>query len=347
MNGGPEQRMANVRRLIASANAVYEDRRRFVPAIATATGLTPEGVELGFGYLERSASDRDLRTLVDGAGQVKRVHVVLSANVFVAPLRALALARAAAAVVTIRPSPRDPILTRELIERAADSSIAIVDERDVAAIEADQVHVYGNDETIDAVKARVRPSCVVRAHGAGIGVAVITRAADAGTASKALAPDVVAFDQRGCLSPRVVVVEGDDVYAESVASALYDELESWGKQVPRGALLPDERAAARRWLDTLSFGGRVWSGAHDVVALAPTGAPLMLPPPGRHVCVAAAASLQEAAAWLAPAARFVVAIGTDDPTRVAQFVPPHARLSPLGRMQCPPLDGPVDRRERP
>ncbi|HEV3190209.1 MAG TPA: acyl-CoA reductase, partial [Polyangiaceae bacterium] len=328
----------------ACANAVYDDRRRLLPAIAAATGLTPEGVEFGFGYLERSASDGDLRTLVDGAGDAARVHVVLSANVFVAPLRALALARAAAPVVTVRPSPRDPILTRELVERAADSSIAIVDERDVAAIEADHVHVYGRDVTIDAVRRRVRPPCIVRAHGTGMGIAFITRGADPETAAKALAPDVVAFDQRGCLSPRIVVVEGDDVYAECVASALHGELDAWAKQVPRGTLFPDERAAARRWFDTLSFAGRVWSGAQDVVALAPTGAPLMLPPPGRHVHVAAFASLQEAAAWLAPAARFVVAVGTDDPTRVVQFVPPQARLSPLGRMQCPPLDGPVDRR---
>jgi hypothetical protein len=344
MNRGPEQRMADVRRLIASANAVYEDRERIAPAIADATGLTREGVEFGFRYLERSSSEGDLRTLVDGAGHAQRVHVVLSANVFVAPLRALALARAAAAVVTIRPSPRDPTLTRALVERATDGSITIVDERDVAAIETDQVHVYGNDETVDAVRARVRPSCVVRAHGAGMGVAFITRAADAGAAAKALAPDVVAFDQRGCLSPRIVVVEGDDAYAESVATALHVELESWSKQVPRGALLPDESAAARRWFDTLSFAGRVWRGAQHVVALAPLGAPLMLPPPGRHVHVAAFASLQEAAAWLAPATRFVVAVGTDDPARVAPFVPPQARLSPLGRMQCPPLDGPVDRR---
>jgi Acyl-CoA reductase (LuxC) len=339
-----DQRVADVRRLIAAANALYADRSRIASAIAEATGLTRQGVEFGFGYLERSASDRDLRTLVGEAGNAARVHVVLSANVFVAPLRALALARAAAALVTIRPSPRDPTLTRELVERVGDSSIAIVEERDVAAIEADEVHVYGNDETIAAVRRRVQRSCVVRAHGAGLGVAFVTRGANPGAAAKALATDIVAFDQRGCLSPRIVLVEGDDTDGKSVASALCDELSTLGMQVPRGDLLPDERAAARRWSDTLSFAGRVWSGGQHVVALAPVGAPLMLPPPGRHVHVAAFATLQEATAWLAPTVRFVVAVGADDPARVSGFAPPHARLSPLGEMQRPPLDGPVDRR---
>jgi hypothetical protein len=43
-------------------------------------------------------------------------------------------------------------------------------------------------------------------------------------------------------------------------------------------------------------------------------------------------------------ARFVVAIGSDDPQAAAAIAPEHARVSPLGRMQLPPLDGPVDRR---
>ena len=43
-----------------------------------------------FESLEKEASDAELRSLVDAAGQADHVHVVLSANVFIAPLRALA-----------------------------------------------------------------------------------------------------------------------------------------------------------------------------------------------------------------------------------------------------------------
>jgi hypothetical protein len=40
----------------------------------------------------------------------------------------------------------------------------------------------------------------------------------------------------------------------------------------------------------------------------------------------------------------VLAVGSDDPQRAQAIAPDHARLDLLGRMQHPPLDGPVDRR---
>jgi hypothetical protein len=56
------------------------------------------------------------------------------------------------------------------------------------------------------------------------------------------------------------------------------------------------------------------------------------------------ASLEEAAGALAPLGRFLVALGSDDPPRLLGLGPGGVRLSALGRMQTPPLDGPVDRR---
>jgi hypothetical protein len=69
-----------------------------------------------------------------------------------------------------------------------------------------------------------------------------------------------------------------------------------------------------------------------------------IPPPGRHVLVVPAQTVQQAAHWLAPISEFVVALGTDDLARSEPYFPRHARRSPLGRMQHPPLDGPVDLR---
>jgi hypothetical protein len=80
------------------------------------------------------------------------------------------------------------------------------------------------------------------------------------------------------------------------------------------------------------------------VALAPLDAPLAVPPPGRHVLVVGAATLADAVRRIAPFARFVVAVGADDPSRVSALVPAWARVLPLGGMQRPPLDGPVDLR---
>jgi hypothetical protein len=336
------QRNADARRLLDAARAVHADRAKLRNAIAEATGLSPEGVELGFASLERDATDAELMSLVASAGDTPSVHVILSANVFVAPLRAIAIARAAADRVTVRASPRDPVLARALVDAAADAAITLVDERDAAAIEAGEIHVYGRDETIAAVRARARPGVTVRGHGAGMGVAFVTRTADIAGAAEALAADVVPFDQRGCLSPRVAIVEGDESRADAFASEVYDRLAAWGSRVPRGVLAEDERAEATRWRDAMVFAGRTWLSPEHAVARA--RGDIAPPPPGRHVLVTPAATILHAAALLAPLARFVVAVGSDDPSVAARFAPAHARISLLGAMQLPRLDGPIDRR---
>ena len=93
-----------MRRLIEVARAVVTGRERFAEAVGRHTGLSAQGVELGFESLECDAGEADVRSLVARAGHATQVHVILSANVFVAPLRALAIARAAAERVTVRPS---------------------------------------------------------------------------------------------------------------------------------------------------------------------------------------------------------------------------------------------------
>ncbi len=339
-----EERIADVRRLLAAANGVYRDRARLTADIARSTGLSREGVEVGFECLERDATDADLRALVDSAGDAERVHVILSANVFVAPLRAIAIARAASDHVSVRPSSRDPTLTHALVTMARDPAIAMARDRDGAIRDADRIDVYGRDETIALVRAQAKRSTVVRGHGAGLGIAVVTRAGDAGEAAEALAADIVPFDQRGCCSPRVAFVEGSSDRAEAFATALDDCLAAWERRTPRGTLSEGERADAARWRDVLAFVGRVWAGGHHVVALAPSGSPLSVPPSGRHVLVACTRSLEDVGAALGPIDRFVVSVGTNEPERLRSLAPPHARVVPLGRMQRPPLDGPVDRR---
>jgi Acyl-CoA reductase (LuxC) len=340
----PEARVADVRRLLAAGAALYADRTRLAPDIARSTGLSLEGVELGFQSLEREATDADLVQLVARAGTADQVHVILAGNAFVAPLRAVAIARAAAGRVTIRPSHADPVLTRALVEGAADDGLTLTAERDVSRIGADQIHVYGRSESIAAVRAAAGRSVLVLGHGPGMGVAIVTRTADPTEAAELLCADVVAFDQRGCLSPRVAIVVGDHASAHRFAEALDERLAVWARRVPRGVLFDDERAAAARWRDAMAFAGRVWEGSQSTVALAPPGTPLAVPPPGRHVHVVSEPSLESAAARLAHVASFVVAVGTDAPSLVAAFVPPHARVSRLGEMQRPRLDGPVDAR---
>ncbi len=336
-----DERLRDVRGWVEAARAVHAHRARHVAAIAASTGLSPEGVELGFDCLERAATPEELRALVASAGDAPSVHVILSANVFVAPLRAIAIARAASVRVTVRPSSRDPTLAAALVAAAGDPAVSIATDRGLPA-GADRIDVYGRDETIARVRSLARPGVVVRGHGAGLGVAFV--ADEWERAAEALAADVAAFDQRGCLSPRVAFVLGSMAQGEAFAVALHERLAALGSRVPRGALTPDERSEVVRWRDTLAFAGRVWGGADHAVALAAAELPLAVPPAGRHVLVVPVASAAEARDRLAPIARSVVTVGSRGSKPPVAIAPPHARLARLGRMQRPPLDGPVDKR---
>jgi Acyl-CoA reductase (LuxC) len=339
-----DERARDVRTWLAAARAVHADRARLAARIASSTGLSPEGIEVGFECLERDATEAEVRALVASAGDAACVHVILSANVFVAPLRAIAIARAASARVTVRPSPRDPTLAAALVAAARDPAVSIAMARGLPG-QADRIDVYGRDETIATVRSLARPGVVVRGHGAGLGVAYVANTdAELARAAEALAADVVPFDQRGCLSPRIALVEGPASRAEAFARALDDRLSALGSRVPRGALAPDERREAVRWRETLAFAGLVWSGAHHVVALAAPGTALSVPPVGRHVLVVRVDSGAEGRELLAPIARFVVTVGSSASDSAAAIAPGHARLAVLGRMQHPPLDGPVDLR---
>ncbi len=349
MTRSAAERIAVVRSLQRAARSVVERRAALVPAIVESTGLSTEGVELALTrHLELDAADEDLAKLVARAGDVSRVAVVLSANVFVGALRALAVARAASDDVVVRPSRRDPAFARALVDAATlagDTHIRIDDELDVATLEDGEVHVYGRDETIADFRAKASARVRVRGHGSGMGVVWISPSADLAAAARGLADDIVVFDQRGCLSPRVALVHGDEARASELADALHAELDRLDAAVPRGAVPADERAAAGRYVATMTYACRALVGNQHAIGVAPPGAPVVLPPPYRHLHVAACASREEAAKLLEPLAKAVVIVGSDDAEAARGFAPTWARIAAIGAMQRPPLDGPVDWRD--
>ena len=338
-------RMADVRNLLVAAGKVTEARAQIAGDLAHASGLSPQGVELAFmRHLERDASDADLASLIAYAGDAESVLLILSANVFVAALRAIAIARAASSRVVVRPSRREPFFARALIAAANDPSITLVEDAQVEDAREGELHVYGTDGTIARVQSLTRPGVRVRAHGSGMGVAWISARANLPDAAAALADDVIAFDQRGCLSPRIALVQGPQARADAFGHAVHRALDQAQRKIPRGDLDQDERAAASIYVATLQYAGRVYGSGNHVVGVGTAGAPLLLPPPGRHVHVAAVRDARSAHTLLTPISRAIVAIGTDDRSVVQDLVLPQARVSTLGEMQCPPLDGPVDRR---
>lgn len=346
-----ERVVAVGRRLADPRDPLGREARARLPG---ATGLSPEGVELALTeHLEARPSDAELDQLHASAGDAPRCWLVLSANVCTAALRAVALGCATAPDVRVRPSRRDPVLAELLVGalasdagyRAAGGRIELATSVS-EAIPGDELHVYGADRTIDALRAAAAPGVRVRGHGAGFGLAVIGRATSLPRAAAALARDVVAFDQRGCLSPRIALVDGSAERALELARHLDAALGALGERVPRGPLgaeLGAELALYRRTMEAL---GATLAGDAHLVGVDPDPRALLLPPAARIVHVTAARA-DDATALVVPLAPWITALGADDAgeltTRVAALAPA-ARRSALGHMQRPPLDGPVDRR---
>ncbi len=346
---------ARVERVV-SAGARIADRRDPLGAEARrrlpgATGLSPEGVELALTeHLEVHPTAAELDALVASAGQAPRCVVVLSANVCTAALRALAVAAATAPEVLARPSRRDPVVAELLARALADDPrfegrIELIESIGRGA-PGDELHAYGTDETIAALRAEAGPDVVVRGHGAGMGVAIVGADADVAAAAEGLAADVVPFDQRGCLSPRAALVEGPPERAEALAGALHEALERAALRVPRGPLGGAIRAEIAMYRATMEAIGAFREGGGGGVGLDPAPRALLVPPAARVVHVAPA-SAEGAAALLAPWAPAITALGAAGAGPLldaARDLLPRARRSPLGRMQRPPLDGPVDLR---
>lgn len=333
-----------VERLLKAARAVAARASDLTPSLMRVTGLTAPVVDLGFQRhleLHPTPTEMDALLAATAASVAPVVTVILSANVFVAPLRALALAWASAPKVVVRPSRRDPILAEALVAACGDASLTLAPGLDLGAISEGEVHAYGRDETLRTVRASLPPSVRLRGHGTGMGLAILGPEATPAHVA-ALADDVVPFDQRGCLSPRLVVAMGPVARAEALAEELHRALGERNLRWPRGLLEAGEQTEARRYLDAAAFAGVTFAGDGHAVGCAP--APLLMPPSGRHVHVVPAANLDEARALVAPLARYLVTVGGDDVDVTRQLAPPHARVAPLGALQRPPFDGPVDRR---
>jgi hypothetical protein len=319
------------------------------------SGLSREGVELALSdHLETRPSGEEIDALLasSGGGNAARCHVVIAANVCTSALRAIAVALAVAPSVVVRPSSRDPVLAeilgRELgadaAFRAAGGSIELA--REIRAEAGDELHVYGSDQTVEALRGAAKPGVVVRGHGTGLGIAVIGAMVDDRSAARAVARDVIPFDQRGCLSPRAVLVEGDAARAIAFGHALHEELLAFSTSIPRGELDAGALGELALYRASIEAVGQFWQGDNHAVGVDPAPRALLLPPAARVVHIAPA-SAETAPRLLEAWARHITAVGADDDGPVVQAIracAPNARASRLGAMQRPPLDGPVDRR---
>jgi len=339
--------LAAGRRIANAADPLGREARQRLP---DASGLSPQGVELALQHhFEVDASDEELEALVRSQSSAPHCHLVLAANVCTAALRAYACGAAVATELSVRASSRDPVVA-ELLARALAGSdaLSITMVEQLAVDTGDDVHAYGADETLAKIAELLPSGARLVAHGTGIGVALIEPDVDIHQAAERLADDLVPFDGRGCLSPRFVLVHPcDHGRAEAFSRTLDGVLRDRGDEIPRGPLDDNSRAEISRYRHLIDTIGTFIDAPHHAVAFDPAPTTLALPPALRSPLVVACdeAQLQ---ALIQPWLRYLTAIGQSGagPLGAAlRELAPNARVSALGQMQNPPLDGPVDRRQ--
>jgi len=340
------------RRIQDPADVLGQEARRRLPEV---TGLTGQSIELALQeHFETFPTDESIDSLLASTSKAPVCHVTLSANVFLAPLRALALAVATSEIVHVRPSRRDPVVTELLVRALAEDPDFAANGGSLQLVEmvcpepGHELHLYGSDENLAAIMSTLPEGVIVRAHGSGLALAIVSTADDLEEAAEALARDIGVFDQRGCLSPRFVFVEGSAIRAESFGATLHRALLRFSEKYPRGALdvgLQSEMAQYRATIESI---GTYWEGPSHAVGFAPNPRALALPPAARIVQIVASDE-GDPEQLLAPWIRYVTAVGTNSETGLSQKMKewlPQVRWSRLGFMQRPPLDGPVDQRTR-
>ncbi len=315
---------------------------------AESTGLSPAGVHFALTHcLELYPSEAELQQLIARVPAAPRAHVILPAQVFVAAHRALAVALAAAPEVYVKPSRRDGTLIGALAAGAA-GLFQCVEQLDVRP--GEHVWAYGGDGTMQALRRQLPAGAVLHAHGSGFGVAVCASAAGQEQAL-AIARDAACLDQRGCLSPRLVLVSGGPAAAQRWAEQLRDALAQLAVELPRGELTLDERAEESWYRQCVScfaplldsgqgtVAVRSWQGETELAS----AVALQLPPAGRHLQVIPVADVERALCSLAP---WLTSVSCDDAALRSRLeaLLPGARVCAPGCMQMPAFDGPVDRR---
>jgi hypothetical protein len=311
------------------------------------TLLTPQGIEYALeNCLEHRISRSALSGLVKQTPLIARSHILLSANVFVAAFRAIALGLAQSPRTIVRAASRAPVMT-QLLHAASGEAFELTEE--LCPRSGDHYWAYGSDSTLNDLRARLPQGVQFHPHGHGMGAAVFredfdVRSSDLQKAADALARDTIAFDQRGCLSPRIVFVEGSRNFAETVCDHLVESLEGWEARIPRGELSPDETADALRHEATMTFVGSCVPAGMGLVFLDPVDDRVVIPPIGRYLHVTVTGDAISHLVRLGPQLTTVGLFNADRfPGQLRETIG-ERRYVNMGEMQRPRFDGPVDLR---
>lgn len=126
----------------------------------------------------------------------------------------------------------------------------------------DLVFAYGHDETLQAIQSHLAPHALFIAHGHAESAAIIFKDATNMNTLEKLADDMLCYDQRGCLSPRVVFIEQGGELSPAECARLFAEMilpyavKTW----PRGGLFTGEDAEILHQCIIARFQGIVYAG---------------------------------------------------------------------------------------
>jgi len=372
---GLELRSASVEQrvtwLATAASMLRESAEGRTDALSKNTGLSAPMVRWATRTTLDTVRTETMEALAREAGDfddpLDLLSVILAGNVFTASVRGIVVPLLLGVPVLVKASSREtlfPSMLRDALREADPSlgtSMEVVAfeggdlESEAALVEsANAVSVYGSDETIGAVGARVSEKPMI-AHGHGLsmaycGTGAFHEARLQDTISR-IALDVCAYDQRGCLSPQVVLVErSEDRPVHEVANRLADEgLSPLGRKLPRGPLPPSLGAAQAQWRGVAEVEGTLLLGDDHAIAVADVGR-IRWSPGYRNVTLVPVSGLDEAFAAMAPLGSSLKCIGVDPESihdmgaRLARSDTLAAYACPIGEMQTPPLDAPADGR---
>ena len=303
------------------------------------------------------------RSALGGASHVPaRLHaVMLSSNLFTACVKPIVWSLLLRAPVALKVSLRDEgfaelfalavLLADETVGEAILCARFGRDEEDLTRrllSGADAASIYGSDATVRAVRALAPADAEVIPHGHGLGAIFVGREvlgadADLGPLLAGMALDIAAYDQRGCLSPQLVLVErGGAVTPRELARRLSEEgLRALSTSLPRGALPVETSTAQVQWRRASEALGELFEGDGYAVAYDDEG-PLRPSPGARNLAVHAVRDAAHAAALLRPLGVHLKCLAA---TGLLPLPPPLApRRCVPGCMQRPTLLDPHDGR---
>ncbi|HEX5661228.1 MAG TPA: acyl-CoA reductase, partial [Polyangiales bacterium] len=279
----------------------------------------------------------------------KLCAVVLAGNVVTGAARAIGYPLLFGWPVLAKASSGDDALARLMEAALAESDPELADAYRVVTYasqhealttlllqQADAVIAYGSDQSVNTIRAQAGATASFVGHGHGLGVAFVGREADYEAAAHALALDVAAYDQRGCLSPHVAWVERDGA---DFASLVQRELAQLAVTLPRGRMPYDLAGAQLSWRGVGAMRGQLFEGDGYAVSFEQEG-PIRVSPGYRNLQVLAVDDASALPARLSPLGVHLKTIGVAgvrDVTTFARSLPAGVapRICELGEMQIP------------